>query len=51
MQVPVTAGVVGQAVSKRCMLNITDLYNDPYYNSVVDLITTFPVAVIPVNSI
>jgi hypothetical protein len=43
--------VVGQAISKASVLNIVDLYNDPYYNSLVDLTTTFPVSIVPVTHI
>jgi hypothetical protein len=48
---PMKCGAVGQAVTKAQGLNIVDLYNDPYYNSLVDLTTTFPVSIIPIHHI
>lgn len=47
---PLSCGTVGQSILSKRIMHINDLYNDPYYNSQVDLETTFPVAIIPVFS-
>jgi hypothetical protein len=45
---PTSTGIAGHALSIRKTLSIPDMYSDPYYNSIVDLITTFPVVVMPI---
>ena len=45
---PISTGVAGHAIERGLILNIPDMYNDPYFNSLIDISCSFPVVVMPI---
>ena len=45
---PITAGVAGQAILMGKSLSIPDMYNDPYFNPLIDISCSYPVVIMPI---